>query len=162
MCIWDLMRIFMCSHLTFPDCSFQASQVLLGRGRSNTSRGTGSKGTAPPLGSRTAPLSGFMDPLSAPEIKDDTHLEPGSLLQHLQQVHPLLEASSGDGNSFIASFVVRISAIGAQFFLERSQTLPLGDIPESAQASSLGPCGHVALSVPGQPPVLRKGNGCRI
>ena len=84
----------------------------------------------------------------------------GPFLQHLQQVHPLLEASSGDGNSFIASFVVRISAISAQFFLERSQTLPLGDIPESAQASSLGPRGHVALPVPGQPPVLQKGNGC--
>ena len=28
MCIWDLMRIFMCSHLTFTDCSFQGSQVF--------------------------------------------------------------------------------------------------------------------------------------
>lgn len=70
MCIWDLMRIFMCSQLTFTDCSFPASQVLSGWIRSDASRGTGSKGAVPPLGSPPLRVHG------PPENKDDTPWSP--------------------------------------------------------------------------------------
>lgn len=62
MCIWDLMRIFMCSHLTFAGCSFQASQVFSGQVCSNLSQATGSKGIVPSLGDQRVPLPGLMGP----------------------------------------------------------------------------------------------------
>lgn len=157
MCIWDLMRIFMCSHLTFTGCSFQASQGFLGQACSHISQATGSQGTVPPLSGQRAPLPGLMEP------RKSRMTPPWSLAPFCSSPDEstLCSGSPGTGIPFLSLSWLKYLQLLQSSSLNWAKICLFATSPHQGKHGPGDHVAHVPPSAPGQPLVLQELNWCK-